>query len=65
MILKNTYVGRGESEMYYDAVKQISDTVIEITDANGTVFEYDLFLIVVKGNQSFAPDLLICVMSRS
>lgn len=64
MILKNTYVGRGESEMYYDAVKQISDTVIEITDANGTVFEYDLFLIVVKENQGFATDFLRCVMSQ-
>ncbi len=26
--------GRGESEMYYDVVKQISDTVIEITDTD-------------------------------
>ncbi len=35
-------LGRGESDMYYDAVKQISDTVIEITDADGGTFEFDL-----------------------
>lgn len=33
--------------MYCDAVKQISDTVIEITDVNGTVFEYDLSAYVI------------------
>ena len=35
-------LGRNKTEMYYDAVKQIADTVIEITDADGTTSEYDL-----------------------
>lgn len=35
-------LGRGDTDMYYDAVRQISDTEIEITDADGNVFEYDL-----------------------
>lgn len=35
-------LGREGTDIYYDAVKQISDTVIEITDADGNSFEYDL-----------------------
>ena len=35
-------LGRGEKEMYYDAVKQKGDTVIEIIDADGNAFDYDL-----------------------
>ena len=35
-------LGRGESDMYYDAVNQIGDTLLEITDADGNTLEYDL-----------------------
>lgn len=35
-------LGRGETEMYYDAVNQKSDTIIEITDAAGNTFDFDL-----------------------
>lgn len=35
-------IGTGEAEIYYDTVRQISDTMIEITDEDNNTFEYDL-----------------------
>jgi hypothetical protein len=35
-------LGIGDADIYYDAVRQISDTVIEITDADNNIFTYDL-----------------------
>ena len=36
-------LGIGDTDIYYDAVRQISDTAIEITDADGNISTYDVF----------------------
>ena len=35
-------LGIGDTDIYYDSVRQLSDTALEITDADGNTFTFDV-----------------------